>query len=214
MQENEYCFEVDMNSWKLKWKSLDWSRCCFCYCVILLLFMCNCGDTQMNNNNKITYEQQQSGYDLLKIEQEIYVDWSSCCCCCCSCVTLLLLLWIFHCGGTCSDEQQQQQNYIWTTTRKRSIYIWLHLKATTLYVIMFGHMYPQYRYLVMKSSSVSGQLDIYRCKVSLTCTVRCTQVRCTSPVDQVTLTCTVRHDLMPVRCTQLRCVMRKVVLCK
>ena len=88
MQENEYCSEVDMSSWTIdKEISVDWSCCCCCscyYCVILLLllFMCNCGDTQINNNNKIIYQQQQqSGCDLLKIEQEIYVDWSWCCCC-------------------------------------------------------------------------------------------------------------------------------------
>ena len=128
------------------------------------------------NNNKITYEQQQqqSGYELLKIEQEIYVDWSSCCCCCCSCVILLLL--IGNCGGTLTYEQQQQ-NYIWTTTTttsKWSIYIhflfnlqecnwggWLQLKASTLYVIMLVRCNPQWRHLVTKSSTTSGQLDIY-----------------------------------------------------
>ena len=74
-----------MNNWQEI--SVDWSccccSCCCSYCVILLLFMCNCGDTQINNNKIIYQQQQQSGYDLLKIEQEIYVDWSCCCCCCC-----------------------------------------------------------------------------------------------------------------------------------
>ena len=61
-----------------------------------------------------------------------------------------------------------------TTTTKRSIYIhflfnfqecnWggkLHLKGSTLYVIMLVRCTPYYRHLVTKSSTTSDQLDIY-----------------------------------------------------
>ena len=53
-------------------------------------------------------------------------------------------------------------------------------------------MYPPWRHLVMKSSTMSDQLDIYRCKVSLTFTVR----------HMVSLTFTVRH-------TQVRFTLRR-----
>ena len=89
-----------MNNNKITYEQQQKDQCCEFVIVEAHL--------QMNNN--ITYkQQQQSGYELLKTEQEIYVDWSSCCC---SCVILLLL--ICNCGGTLTDEQQQkdQSTYI------------------------------------------------------------------------------------------------------
>ena len=165
----EYCSEVHMSSWTIeKDISVDWSCCCCScchYCVILLLFMCNCGDTQINNNNKITYEQQQqSGYDLLKIEQEIYVDWSYCCCC--------FSLW--------------RDMYKWTTRRTKLHMInnynkiILHLITLKGYNIVSDHV-GQMCPLVEPSSSQRVVLHQF----TLTCTVRhdlmlvrCTQFRC------------------------------------
>ena len=117
MQDNEYCSEVDMSYLKgnlcrlillllllllwrhtYRWTTTKWhmnnnkkdqsSYCCSCSCVICC---CSCVivEVHLQMNNKITYEQQQqSGYELLKIEQEIFIDWSSCSCC--YCVILLL----------------------------------------------------------------------------------------------------------------------------
>ena len=77
MQENEYSSQVDISYWKLNRKSMYidllvvivvvvvvtvWFCCCSCVIVETHL--------QMNKNNKITYEQQHSGYKLLKNAQE------------------------------------------------------------------------------------------------------------------------------------------------
>ena len=78
-----------------------------------------------------TSDPDRSQCELLKIEHEMYLDWSFCFSCyCCWCVIILLLfLFICHCASTVTDEQQ---NYLvkttrmtttTTTTTTRSIYI-------------------------------------------------------------------------------------------
>ena len=137
----------------------------------MLFLICNCWGTLTDEQQQqqITYEQQQqqeeSGYELWKIEQEIYVDWSCCCCCCC-CIIFLFLL-ICNCGGTLTE--WTTKNYIWTTTTttKRSIYIHflfnfqecnsrrlITLKGFHIVCDHVGQMYPPYKHLVTKSSTM------------------------------------------------------------